>query len=173
MSDKTKHLVAVYGTLKRGYNLHPNLTQHRAVYKGDATVKGTMIHLGAYPAVILNMEGLIRDIPCEIYEVDDDCLKVLDRCEGVPTLYQRVKVPTELGEVYLYVQQNTAHSYQYRRIIETGGWEGTTTPTKSIDLWMHRTQKEVMEKVALGTACTIEAEKVEESSPFFPKVVNI
>jgi gamma-glutamylcyclotransferase (GGCT)/AIG2-like uncharacterized protein YtfP len=73
------HLVAVYGTLKRGQVNHRMLEMGGAESAGEGTVAGVLYDLGWYPG--------LRDEPggraeVELYRVDDRLLTVLDRLEA-------------------------------------------------------------------------------------------
>lgn len=91
------HKVFVYGTLKRGHSNHLLLSTSNFVK--ESVTKGEMRSLGGFPAIHLNSN---RTIHGEIYEVDDTVLERLDRLEGVPYFYQRNKVETPDGPVWVY-----------------------------------------------------------------------
>ena len=85
-------LIGVYGTLKKGKGLHK--VMENCEFKGDDYIFGSLYHFenGNYP-IFVN-EGNDR-IKIEIYEVDDEKLKVLDKIEGHPKIYERTKITTE------------------------------------------------------------------------------
>jgi len=102
-----KHLVFVYGTLCRGMMLHKHLANSRFIEEG--AVSGTLYDLGCYPALSLRGEGLVGG---EIWEIDEDTLKVLDLVEGYDgsscSLFIRKKVDIASDSglhtgVYVYV----------------------------------------------------------------------
>ena len=111
--------VFVYGTLRQGFGNHRLL--EGATFIGPATTAAefTMLHLGAYP-------GLIHDgttqIVGEVYEVDADQLRHLDRLEGHPDFYHRI--PARLAdpalEVELYVLPPTYR--EHYRVVASGDW---------------------------------------------------
>lgn len=70
--------VFVYGTLMRGLSLHHFMSDGR--FEGEATVKGRLISLGEYPA-LLDGAGTVRG---ELYSFDDlpVALDVLDDVEN-------------------------------------------------------------------------------------------
>ena len=62
---------------------------------------------GSYPALVEEGDGL--QVEGEVWEVDDDCLRVLDVIDAVPNLYERKPVSlTDPGmdgvETYIYRQ---------------------------------------------------------------------
>lgn len=86
-----KHLVFVYGTLKKGFPNHYYLKDQE--YLGEATIRGTMISLRHFPGVI-NVGN--DQITGELYQIDNETLARLDRLEGYPHFYERV--PIELSD---------------------------------------------------------------------------
>lgn len=102
--NKMKHLVFVYGSLKRGFGNHFVL--------GDSTYKGTLVtrdnftmySFDAFPAIKKDTHGL--PILGELFEVSDKILKDLDTLEGHPTFYKRQPLALSDGQVvhgYVYV----------------------------------------------------------------------
>lgn len=88
------HLVFVYGTLRNGYGNHRLIAHAQArggahfVGFGMTAMPATLVNVGWFPAITTLDEG-----PCpvvgEVYRVDDEALRDLDRLEGVPSLYTR------------------------------------------------------------------------------------
>jgi gamma-glutamylcyclotransferase (GGCT)/AIG2-like uncharacterized protein YtfP len=73
------HLLFVYGTLMRGFPLHP-LLEGRAEYLGEAATPGLLFDLGRYPAALKSATGKIRG---ELYRLLDPAFwRVLDSTEG-------------------------------------------------------------------------------------------
>ena len=86
------NLVAVYGTLKKGYtNYHNYLTSSKHVGKGKTKEK--------YPLVIKGLPYLIErggvgyNVEVDVFKVSDAVLSNLDRLEGHPTWYRRKQIP--------------------------------------------------------------------------------
>lgn len=96
--------VFVYGTLMRGEANHRVLgTCAELGYKGQARVLGAQLFdLGPYPAAVLTHDTT-DEIYGELYSVTPETLRRLDRLEGVPDLYQRVKVQASGHTAYMYV----------------------------------------------------------------------
>ena len=103
------HRVFVYGTLKRHFRNHAFL--ENAVFKGeDVTAESVfdMIEVysdqepgGTYPAVV---EGGCYSISGEVYEVNDEGLKVLDDLEDLGSLYKREETALlHLGKAFMYI----------------------------------------------------------------------
>lgn len=102
------HKVFVYGTLKRR-NKKPHGAMEGQKYLGVASIKGSwgFVSFNAFPAIVLPRPGTtvpLRQIKGEVYRVDDACLANLDRIEGFPSFYTRVKVQIKHhGEVFVYM----------------------------------------------------------------------
>ena len=96
----SRHLVFVYGTLKRG--------QRNAVFMRDAEFLGPhrtetrfwMYQFEDYPAVC---EGGRHAIHGELYRVDDGLMQRLDDLEWYPHFYQRIEIATPHGDAWMYV----------------------------------------------------------------------
>lgn len=109
--------VFVYGTLKRGHGNHRLLAD--STFVGEDVLAGaTLRDYGAFPAVELTLGGVVHG---EVYQVSHETLRQLDRLEGVPSLYQRVRARTSTGAVWVYVMES--ERLTARRIIPTGRWE--------------------------------------------------
>ncbi|HEV8066486.1 MAG TPA: gamma-glutamylcyclotransferase family protein [Planctomycetaceae bacterium] len=97
----------VYGTLKRGQPRHRFLAGQTFVAHAVTRPLYRMFNVGEYPALVRHAEG--RSIEGEVWEVDEACLRALDRVEGCDFgLYARLSVelspPFEVlpAETYLY-----------------------------------------------------------------------
>lgn len=95
--------VFVYGTLKKG-NLVRGLDRWGAGadFVGDAvTTQGifSLWDLGSFPAVSNSGNDHIQG---EVWEVDSETLKDLDRIEGYPDFYNRMQVDTSQGRAWVY-----------------------------------------------------------------------
>ena len=65
-----KHLVFVYGTLRRGGAGAMSIRFPNSQFIADAKVSGSLYDLGAYPGVLLNESNSL--VIGEVYEVDDN-----------------------------------------------------------------------------------------------------
>jgi gamma-glutamylcyclotransferase (GGCT)/AIG2-like uncharacterized protein YtfP len=99
----------VYGTLKREQPRHQYLAGQTFVADAATRPKYRLYNVGKYPALIPHSEG--RSIVGELWDVDEACLRTLDRVEGCDFgLYARKPVellpPHESLEVatYFYLQ---------------------------------------------------------------------
>lgn len=121
-------LLFVYGTLMRGFRLHP-LLEGCADYVGEGDVVGLLFDLGRYPAARRDGGGVIRG---EVYQLTDSGLwPALDSAEG--NQYHRGETTVRLaggGQV-------TAYIYWYIKSLRgavpiPGGDYRAHSPAKSI-----------------------------------------
>lgn len=82
-----KHLVFVYGTLRSGHSNHHLLKDAYCYGTGSTEAGYAMYLISGYPYVTSSEARY--PIVGEMYAVDDDTLKTLDRMEGHPRYYER------------------------------------------------------------------------------------
>ena len=75
-----RHVVFVYGTLKRGHVRHFALAGQRFLGEAKTLPRYRMVNLGSYPAIV---EPGSFAISGELWEVDVACLALLDEIESV------------------------------------------------------------------------------------------
>lgn len=98
-----RHIVFVYGTLKRGYHNHALLKNNRAKFLGEDRAPGVVY--GPFPFAQASEWEPEAWIQGETYSVDAECLQRLDRLEGHPHGYTRTPVTLASGqraEIYYY-----------------------------------------------------------------------
>ena len=122
MKKNTK--VAVYGTLRKGEYNWARLLDGKSVYLGTYETDPiyTMYSNGGFPIVI---DKGITSITYEVYEVDDDVLRSLNRLEGCTGVTGHpenwddvISIETPVGKALMYVM----HKEQDLEIIENGDW---------------------------------------------------
>lgn len=93
-----RHVVFVYGSLRRGLSNHARLAGARDLGDDEtATASYTMrAYSQWFPGVC---DGGSTTIRGEVYEVDDDGLAALDRLESNGRFYTRREVPLASGRV--------------------------------------------------------------------------
>ena len=126
-----KYLVAVYGSLRKkqsNYEYHLS----NSTYKGTFTTEPeyTMHSLSYYPGLKLNGN---TSIVMEVYEVDEDTLKNLNRLEGYrpgekSTFYDRIEINTPWGKAFTYIYVNKLSKDS---IVESGDWVTYKSKEKS------------------------------------------
>ncbi|MDX1286052.1 MAG: gamma-glutamylcyclotransferase family protein [Draconibacterium sp.] len=110
-------LVFVYGSLKSGHHNHALLRNAEFVSNHITEPKFTLLDLGKYPAVLRQGTTSIHG---EIYLVDQETFRALDKLEAYPDFYDRVLIPTEFGEAWMYTLVKKEHNYP---VIKSGNWE--------------------------------------------------
>ncbi|HKO43473.1 MAG TPA: gamma-glutamylcyclotransferase family protein [Pyrinomonadaceae bacterium] len=119
----SRHLVFVYGSLRRGNASEMSVRFPDATYVAEGKVRGRLYDLGAYPGLLL--DGSASMVKGEVYEVDDDTLHRLDEFE-LNSDYSRKHVEVELGsertECWIYVPGRAAEVLTGYEIIESGDW---------------------------------------------------
>jgi len=99
-----KHLVFVYGTLKRGFSRSSALREQRYIGIARTEPKYGMFGYGGFPALVDETLAEASGITAktrifgELYEVDDACMQELDKIEGTDRgLFERRDIA--LGEI--------------------------------------------------------------------------
>lgn len=124
----SKHKVAVYGTLRKGFGNHVLLLNSEFIGQETLSVPYVMHSLGGFPGLVPSDNN--HDIVFEIYNVDDKTLRSLDMLEGYSgdeewDFYSRTTIDTSVGKALVYyLKENDGE------IIESGDWylykKGTT-----------------------------------------------
>jgi gamma-glutamylcyclotransferase (GGCT)/AIG2-like uncharacterized protein YtfP len=116
-----RHLVFVYGTLRRGVAASMSVRFPGATFVADAEAGGSLYDLGAYPGLMLNGSG--STVVGEVYEVSDELLGELDEFEAT-SRYRRRQVEVDIGgdrrECWAYEPDPSCHSP--RTLIPSGDW---------------------------------------------------
>ena len=117
-----KYLVAVYGSLRRGMGNHQYYLSS-SEYKGTFSTEPeyTLHSLSYYPG--LKLDGN-TSIVMEVYEVNEETLKNLNRLEGyhpgeTSTFYDRIEINTPWGKAFTYIYVNKLSKDS---IVESGDW---------------------------------------------------
>lgn len=118
-----KHLVFVYGSLRRGSARSMSIRFPNAKFIAKAEVSGSLYDLGEYPAALTNESNSL--VIGEAYEVDDELLNTLDDFEASSN-YRRKQVEISVGSQqstgWIYVPADDPESYAHRTLIESGDW---------------------------------------------------
>jgi gamma-glutamylcyclotransferase (GGCT)/AIG2-like uncharacterized protein YtfP len=120
--------VFVYGTLKRGNRTRGMDMMGQAQFIAEAvTVEAdySLYDLGSFPAVSRIGENRIAG---EVWEVDDEMMKVLDNIEGYPNFYNRSVVTTTEGDAWMYHIDDVAQTTLCIKV--AGGKEQTLSWNK-------------------------------------------
>lgn len=106
----------VYGTLRKGWGNHRLIED--AEFLGEAETAGNhaLLNVGPFPALYL-MEQFCP-VRGEVYLVDRNQFKAVERLEGYPHHYNRDRILTTLGWAWAYFYDD----HDGLPIIETGDW---------------------------------------------------
>lgn len=135
-------LIAVYGTLKRGYSNH-HLIQD-AIYVKTIRIPGVLVCFPYFPGMILH-----DDIPehhparryccgsstrAEVYSIDSSLLGPLDHLEGHPNFYCRKTVKHgNLDDIQVYTLPAARYIKGVQQVIRSGEWLASCTTIQEVD----------------------------------------
>jgi gamma-glutamylcyclotransferase (GGCT)/AIG2-like uncharacterized protein YtfP len=116
-----KHLVFVYGTLRRGAARAMSTRFPNSKFIADAKVSGSLYDLGAYPGMLLNESNSL--VIGEVYEVDAEILNRLDEFEASSN-YLRKQFEVSLGSHRrpCWVYEPNPECYSLHTLITSGDW---------------------------------------------------
>jgi gamma-glutamylcyclotransferase (GGCT)/AIG2-like uncharacterized protein YtfP len=116
-----KHLIFVYGSLRRGGAGAMSIRFPGSRFIAEAEVRGSLYDLGAYPGLLLNESN--SPVTGEVYEVDDDLLNKLDEFEA-STNYCRKQVEISLGtdRKACWTYEPDPEFYSLQTLIPSGDW---------------------------------------------------
>ena len=138
------NLVAVYGTLKKGYNNYNRyLTGSKHVGAGKTKEK--------YPLVIKGLPYLIEErgkgynVSVDVFKVSDPVLSELDKLEGHPNWYKRKQIP-------VVVKGKELTCWIYFNIKETsvGNMLHTSYVQEPVNTWYYEQQDKKETKFAVN-----------------------
>jgi len=116
-----KHLVFVYGTLRRGGAGAMSIRFPYSHFIAEAKVSGSLYDLGPYPGLLLNESDSL--VSGEVYEVDNEILDKLDEFEAASN-YLRKRVEISLGgqQRMCWTYEPNPEFYSLRQVITSGDW---------------------------------------------------
>ena len=101
-------LLFIYGTLKRGHCRAPVLIRQRCLGAAQTRPIYRLFNCGTYPGLVRAGQDDGLSVEGELWEIDDDCLALLDDEEGIDKgLYERMPIEIEgkhqHADAYLYL----------------------------------------------------------------------
>lgn len=124
----TRHLLFVYGTLKRGYRSHHLLDGQEFVGNASTAPGYRLYDSGDYPCLVKDT-ATDHSIHGELFRVDEACLARLDEYEGAPHLFMRtfIEVPGVHEPVFTYLYVRSVSGFR-----DCGtSWPTTARPTNA------------------------------------------
>ena len=118
-----KHLVFVYGSLRRGSAGAMSIRFPDSKFIADAKVSGSLYDLGAYPGLLLDESN--SPVIGEVYEVDDELLNELDDFEASSSYWRKqveISIGTQRRMGWIYVPEYNPEFYSHRTLITSGDW---------------------------------------------------
>jgi len=112
--------VFVYGTLRMGGANHYLLSDNGkdpAVFQGFATTSGTL-YADTDRLIPFALGGATTRIKGEVWDVTPRVMKVIDRLEGHPCLYRRVKTQVRMDSAELETPPEVAWLYWFQPVRE-------------------------------------------------------
>ena len=89
------NLIAVYGTLKKGYsNYYAYLTNAKHIGRGKTEDKYPLVVDGL--PYLINKKGVGHNVEVDVFKVSDMQLQKVDALEGHPQWYKRIQIPIKL-----------------------------------------------------------------------------
>lgn len=118
-----EQLLAVYGTLKRGYGNNRLLNTSEFVGEDIIKTDMTMISMGGFPGLV-DTPGVKNDIHIEVFKVtSQDVAERIDGLEGYPGWYNKKEVDTVYGPAKIYFFEEGRYSINEDRIVKDGNWK--------------------------------------------------
>jgi gamma-glutamylcyclotransferase (GGCT)/AIG2-like uncharacterized protein YtfP len=116
-----KHLVFVYGTLRRGGAGAMSIRFPSSKFIADAKVSGSLYDLGAYPGLLVNESNSL--VTGEVYEVDDGILNELDDFEASSNYWRKqVEISLDTHRKVCWTYEPKPEFYALRTLITSGDW---------------------------------------------------
>lgn len=117
----SKHLVFVYGSLRRG-NPHPMSVRFpESKFIAEAKTRGSLYDLGDYPG--MQTRESVSLVTGEVYEVDDATLDEMDEFEtSSHYLRKQIEIFTGADQKTGWVYEPDPKHYDFETLISSGDW---------------------------------------------------
>lgn len=116
-----RHLIFIYGSLRRGSPGSMSVRFPRSEFIAETKVRGNLWDLGAYPGLQLSNSASL--VSGEVYEIDDETLKLLDQFEESSN-YRRSQFEITLGAEArtCWTYEPDPSFYSLHKLISSGDW---------------------------------------------------
>ena len=92
-----QHYIAVYGTLKKGFNNYWNYL-YGSTHVGSGNTKDKYPLIVSGLPFLVNEKGIGHNVNVDVFKVTDSALKKIDALEGHPNWYKRAQIPILVGK---------------------------------------------------------------------------
>ncbi len=129
------NLVAVYGTLKKGYNNYFSYLKTSSFLGSGKTQERYPLVINGLPYLV-DQKGKGHNVEVDVFKVNDSVLDRLDRLEGHPVWYKRKQVPVKVNGklvkcwVYFNPQSITSNTKLHKTYTQSTGFKTLFTETE-------------------------------------------
>ena len=145
--------IFVYGTLKMGGVNHHLLKDSEFCFHYKKTCH-TLIDIGHGFPYMVETKTVKNFVMGEVYEIDENKIEAIDRFEGVPHMYKRVKDVTE------FVTDSDGEQIFHESYISTMDLNSLSHPHKKLNYWKIDDSKVLFNVIVDGRKYTEEAKKI-------------
>lgn len=92
--------IAVYGSLREGMGNFRIIESAKKLSMEKVSLPLSMFDLGGFPGLVPSDET--HDMIVEVYEVDPETYRRVERLEGYPSFYDRQPIETSVGAADIY-----------------------------------------------------------------------
>lgn len=92
--------IAVYGSLRAGMGNNRIIESAKKIATEKVSLPFAMFDLGGFPGLVPVEEN--NDMIVEVYEVDPETYRRVERLEGYPSFYDRQVIETSVGAADIY-----------------------------------------------------------------------
>lgn len=129
------NLVAVYGTLKKGYNNYFSYLKTSSFLGSGKTQERYPLVINGLPYLV-DQKGKGHNVEVDVFKVNDSVLDRLDRLEGHPVWYKRKQVPVKVNGklvkcwVYFNPQSITSNTKLHKTYTQSTSFKTLFTETE-------------------------------------------
>jgi gamma-glutamylaminecyclotransferase len=107
-------LIAVYGTLRKGFWNHSLIEKSRFIGEAKTEPEWKMIVTrGEFPVIVPGNTGIV----IEVYDISRETMHHVDALEGYPAWYNRKLIKTPYGDAWIYFMKE----YSFGKAIVLSG----------------------------------------------------
>ena len=141
------NLVAVYGTLKKGYSNYNRFLMGSKHLGGGNTENKYPLIISGLPYLI-EMKGIGYNVDVDVFKVSDSVLANLDALEGHPNWYRRKQIPIKMKDgrvLNCWIYFNIAEKYRGQVVHQTYTQTFSFIKESATKKWWEEDKDEVLE----------------------------